>query len=243
MTTRAGTGAESEWSITPIQQKAYVSTAAFNTQIYSYTESVDSNFQRRGLLEVHPKATANTCPSGRILVLNGKRLVPGVNPMTDFGSTGLGPSPGTFLIGVYDSFSDINGFIDVTTSLFKLADVNRPSSDFLVDVGAGQTPANSTSLGGAIVPGGGGAVSIPFTFQAGPVTLPIVGSPFVATLQTVVLTYPGVTACSIILLSYGRVNGYLGGSNPTIMPYIGPISAGSFRIFGQAGWDLFVMVI
>jgi hypothetical protein len=243
MTTRAGTGgADAEWSIPPIQQKAYVSTAAFNTQIYSYTESVDSNFQRRGLLQVHPKATTTNCPSGRILVVNGKRLVPGVNPMTDFGSTGLGPSPGTFLMGVYDSFSDITGFIDVTTSLFKLADVNRPSSDFLLDVASGQTPANSTSLAGLTV-AGGGAASIPFTFQAGPVTLPTTGPPNVATLQTVILTYPGVTPNSIILLSYGRVNGYAGGIGPIIPLYIGPISAGSFRIYGQAGWDVFVMVV
>jgi hypothetical protein len=84
MTSRVETSMKSEWSTPPT--KTVKSTAAFNTQFYSYSESIDTTtLQRRGYLSVNPKATAGNSPSGRTLIVNGKRLVPGVNPMTDFG--------------------------------------------------------------------------------------------------------------------------------------------------------------
>jgi hypothetical protein len=150
MTTRSGTKQQSEWSDHPA--KTLISTAAFNTEFYSYSTSYDSNQRPRGYLTVNPAATANKCPVDRVLNLNGKRLVPGVNPMTDFGTTGLGPSPGTFLLGVFDSYSGLSGYINPSSATFILKDTNRPPADFLVDMSVGQTPAKSTSLGGDAAP-------------------------------------------------------------------------------------------
>ena len=155
-------------------------------------------------------------------------------------ATGLGPSPGTFLLGVYDSFSDLHGFIDVTGTTFKLTDINRPSSDFLVDVAAGQTPANSTSLGGSSVGGGG----TPSPSLPGVAVLAITGNPNNPTPQTVVVSYPGITANSVILLSYGTVNGYTGGLAPLYRLYatINPV-AQTFTIHGQAGFNVFYLAM
>lgn len=146
MTTRSGTKPHAEWSDHPA--KTLISTAAFNAEFYSYSTSYDSTQTPRGYLTVNPGATSANCPAGRILNLNGKRLVPGVNPMTDFGSTGLGPSPGTFLLGVFDSYTGLNGYINPSSATFILKDTNRPPSDFLVDMSVGQSLIKSTSLGG-----------------------------------------------------------------------------------------------
>ena len=150
MTTRSGTKQNGEWSDHPT--KTLISTAAFNNEFYSYSTSYDSTQTPRGYLTVNPAATTTNCPIDRVLGLNGKRLVPGVNPMTDFGSTGLGPSPGTFLLGVFDSYTGLNGYINPLSATFILKDTNRPPADFLVDMSVGQSQVKSTSLGGDAAP-------------------------------------------------------------------------------------------
>jgi hypothetical protein len=112
-------------------QKTFVTTSVFNTKLFTYSTSLNSNFQTVGSLVVNPAATATNCPENRVLHTNGKTLIPGVNP----GVT----KP---LIGVFDSFSALNGFIDATDPTFATYDVNFP---FQYD--SGLQPAFST-LGG-----------------------------------------------------------------------------------------------
>jgi hypothetical protein len=112
-------------------QKTFVSTAPFNTKLFTYTTSVNSSFVTVGSLVANVSATAANCPENRVLHTNGKTLIPGVNPSVT--------KP---FIGVFDSVTGLNGFIDATDPAFATYDVNFP---FQYD--SGLQPAFST-LGG-----------------------------------------------------------------------------------------------
>ena len=112
-------------------QKAFVTTSAFNTKLFTYATSVNSSFQTVGSLVVNVAATAANCPENRVLHANGKTLIPGVNPNVT--------KP---LIGVFDPVSALNGFIDATDPTFAKYDVNFP-----FQYNSGLQPAFST-LGG-----------------------------------------------------------------------------------------------
>jgi len=112
-------------------QKAFVTTSAFNTKLFTYTTSVNSNFVTVGSLVANVAATAANCPENRVLHSNGKTLIPGVNPSVT--------KP---LIGVFDPVSSLNGFIDATDPTFASYDVNFP-----FQYNSGLQPAFST-LGG-----------------------------------------------------------------------------------------------
>ena len=112
-------------------QKAFITTAPFNTKLFTYSTSVNSSFQTVGSLVVNTAATAGNCPANRVLHANGKTLIPGVNPTVT--------KP---YIGVFDSVSGLNGFIDGTDPVFATYDTNFP---FQYD--SGLQPAIST-LGG-----------------------------------------------------------------------------------------------
>ena len=112
-------------------QKAFVTTSAFNTKLFTYSTSVNSSFQTVGSLVANVAATAANCPENRVLHANGKTLIPGVNPNVT--------KP---LIGVFDPVSALNGFIDATDPTFATYDVNFP-----FQYNSGLQPAFST-LGG-----------------------------------------------------------------------------------------------
>ena len=112
-------------------QKAFITTAPFNTKLFTYTTSLNTSFQTVGSLVVNTAATAGNCPANRVLHANGKTLIPSVNPNVT--------KP---YIGVFDSVSGLNGFVDGTDPVFATYDANFP---FQYD--SGLQPAIST-LGG-----------------------------------------------------------------------------------------------
>ena len=112
-------------------QKAFITTAPFNTKLFTYTTSLNTSFQTVGSLVVNTAATAGNCPANRVLHANGKTLIPSVNPNVT--------KP---YIGVFDSVSGLNGFVDGTDPVFATYDANFP---FQYD--SGLLPAIST-LGG-----------------------------------------------------------------------------------------------
>jgi hypothetical protein len=78
----ANTTAHSEWSVN--SGKTYVSTGNFAGAFYTYTASTNASLQRVGALTtVATAANGSTSLFGRNhhLVLNGRKLTPGVNPM------------------------------------------------------------------------------------------------------------------------------------------------------------------
>jgi hypothetical protein len=112
-------------------QKTFVTTVVFNTKLFTYTTSLNANFQTVGSLVANTAATAANCPENRVLHANGKTLLPGVNPSIT--------KP---FIGVFDPVSGLNGFIDATDPAFATYDTNFP-----FQYNSGLQPAFST-LGG-----------------------------------------------------------------------------------------------
>ena len=141
MSARANTTSHSEWSASP--DKSFIATKAFNVEFYQYAASRATDLSMKGELVLHAEATANRCPAGRVLHANGKKLIPGVNPMTVFTSVPAAVTAGTtaaatiqapkFMLGVYDPQSMLNGFIDPTSATFAVYDKNRPASAYLAE--------------------------------------------------------------------------------------------------------------
>lgn len=119
--------------------KSLISTDAFNTALYSYSTKINTAFNTIGTLALLTGLTTTNCPAGRVLHLTGKRLIPGVNPMSVFpsGSTlSSQTSPGIYMISVYDPVSGFRGFIDPTSVLFANFDQALPNFYDLGNSGA-----------------------------------------------------------------------------------------------------------
>ena len=123
--------------------KSYISTDAFNNDIYTYTTRLNTQFVTVGTLANLRGTTATNCPAGRVLHLTGRRLIPSVNPMNTFPSAGglsTQSFPGVFLVSVYDPITGFRGFIDPTSSKFARFDQNLPNTFDLGNQGAGILP-------------------------------------------------------------------------------------------------------
>lgn len=96
-------------------EKTFITTQAFNTKLFTYSTSLNQQFQPVGSLVANVNATAANCPANRVLHANGRQLVPGVHPNIQ--------KP---YLGVYDPISGLNGFIDATDPTFALYQVNMP---------------------------------------------------------------------------------------------------------------------
>jgi hypothetical protein len=91
-------------------RSAYIAGTAFQNYLYDYVQ-VKNNLGQvvsGSLVSPIPGANASTCPAGRVLQPNGKKLFPG------------GSSPGitTFMIGVYDPVTFLSGYIDPNSPYF-----------------------------------------------------------------------------------------------------------------------------
>lgn len=116
--------------------RTLVSTKAFDTEFYTYTEGKNSTtFAPTGVFSVVSGATPTTCPAGRVLHLTGRKLYPDVNPMTTFVGTAL--TAKKFLVSVYDPISFLKGFIDPTSATFAKFDQNLPNFFNLGTSGSG----------------------------------------------------------------------------------------------------------
>lgn len=103
-------------------RRAYVTVGAFDSFIYTYTTSI-SNYVTTGTLTSFTSSglgNSTTCPQGRILRENGRKLYPGANP-----------SITQFLVGVYDATTLLNGFIDPNARVFAVYTTDK--SYFLAD--------------------------------------------------------------------------------------------------------------
>lgn len=95
-------------------KRTFISTRAFHTYFFSYTVT-QVDFDYVGTLGSVSGANASTCPENRILRTNGKKLIPGVNPGVS-----------TYMVGVYDAESFLNGYIDPTSAAFTPVDSDKP---------------------------------------------------------------------------------------------------------------------
>jgi len=101
-----------------ISFKSYVAAAPFHNDFFTYTITTDRNtFKKTGALAANvPGATATTCPAGRILRENGRKLFPGAHD----GVT-------TLMVGVFDNQSMLSGFIDPNSPDFAVYNTDRPN--------------------------------------------------------------------------------------------------------------------
>jgi hypothetical protein len=155
--------------------KTIVSTAAFNNEFYTYTQSKNpATGVTSGVFTLVPGATAATCPTGRVLHLTGRKLYPDVHPMTTF----VGAlSAKKFLVSVYDPISFLTGFVDPSSATFNKFDQNLPNFFDLGRGGSGVTwPGGGKgpeSTGGIVLIDGGTSanISIGGTISIGAATI------------------------------------------------------------------------
>jgi hypothetical protein len=120
-----------------VPRRSYLSTAAFNAAIYSYSTAL-VNGTYVGTLAVLPAATAANCPQGRTLHETGKKLFPGANNGVN-----------DYLVSVYDPLSMLTGFINPNDTVFSLMNTDR--ANFFLDgtngTGTGlSAPARANAL-------------------------------------------------------------------------------------------------
>lgn len=143
---------------------SYISCQTFNNDIFTYTTSLDAKYNATGSLSAVTGATASNCPKGRVLCENGRKLYPKVN---------VGVS--TYMIGVYDKYSFLSGFIDPNSPVFALYNTNK--SDFQMDSnyfqkdGVDPGPGGLTDLGPPVYTNGNITTKVgDITATAGAVT-------------------------------------------------------------------------
>jgi hypothetical protein len=76
---------------------------------------MDANYVMQGTLTAVTGGTAANCPKGRVLRENGRKLYPSANP----GIT-------TYLVGVFDDKTFLNGFIDPNSPVFVPFNTDKP---------------------------------------------------------------------------------------------------------------------
>lgn len=96
-------------------QKQYIAVAPFNTAFYNYYTVKTSPWATVGKFEPVGLANAENCPKGRILRENGKKLYPAANP-----------DVGKYMVGVYDSVSQLQGYIDPNAYPFAPFSNDKP---------------------------------------------------------------------------------------------------------------------
>lgn len=168
------------------KQQTFLTAQPFNTKLFNYSTSINSQFQTVGTLVVNPLATATNCPANRVLNSTGRVLIPGANPGIN--------SP---LVGVYDAISGLNGFIDPTDPTFGTYNTTLPNtynsgiSSVIATIGGqganARVGVDSGLLVAASVNGGvqAGNASIgqfqPFTGSAGTSTITVSSSQVINT--------------------------------------------------------------
>jgi hypothetical protein len=181
-----GTGTTSFLN-TPRRQ--YITTTAFQNDIFRYTTSTNpTTFQVTGTLTslaTVGTGTAANCPANRILRENGKKLYP--SGLYEANNTTYGaPNPGvtTYMVGVYDPVSFLNGFIDPNSKVFAPYNTDKPeyvprginpNGNTEVDQGPpvytlGTVTAGTTITAGTTVTAGTGVVATTGQLRADTVT-------------------------------------------------------------------------
>ena len=92
-----------------LPRRQYISTEPFCNDFFTYTVTTDANGLQTGTFTQVSGATATTCPAGRVLRDNGKRLYPAAHPNVSYA-----------MIGVFDPQTFLNGFINPNSPIFAM---------------------------------------------------------------------------------------------------------------------------
>lgn len=128
-----GTISHSSYLNTP--RRSYLSMADFKNDFFTYTVTSDKLTQiTTGTLTPVTTDSLQT-PPGRLLRENGKKLYPG----------GANPGINTYMVGVYDPVTFLNGFIDPNSYTFTLANTDKPYDVIQATAGTLGTNPNSAA--------------------------------------------------------------------------------------------------
>ena len=116
-------------TLAPGPRREYVAILPFNQDFFSYSTTTNFTggvYQTTGALGSVAGANLGNCPAGRILRENGKKLFPDANP----GVT-------TYMVGVYDATTFLNGYINPNSPVFQPMNTDKPTYlDDGVDTGS-----------------------------------------------------------------------------------------------------------
>lgn len=96
-------------------RRSYISVSPFHNSFFTYSTSIQ-NLKTIGSLRQVVGATCDTCPAGRILRENGRKLYPDANPNVK-----------DYMVGVYDSVTFLSGYIYPNANIFALYNSDRPT--------------------------------------------------------------------------------------------------------------------
>ena len=96
-----------------MSKMSYFAIAEFHNDFFAYSKTGLSTIVR----------SAGKCPRGRFLYENGRKLFPGANPGVF-----------TYMVGVYDPVSFLNGFIDPNSKVFIPMGTFKPHTAQIADV-------------------------------------------------------------------------------------------------------------
>ena len=114
-------------------RRQYIATESFVNDFFTYTTSTDANGLTTGAFTQVAGATAATCPAGRVLRDNGKRLYPTANPNVVYG-----------MIGVFDPQTFLSGFINPNSPIFAMFNSDKPY--FTDNLGDGKNSGFDSNL-------------------------------------------------------------------------------------------------
>lgn len=114
-------------------RRQYIATESFVNDFFTYTTSTDANGLTTGAFTQVSGATAATCPAGRVLRDNGKRLYPGANPNVNYA-----------MIGVFDPQTFLSGFINPNSPIFAMFNSDKPY--FTDNLGDGRNAGFDSNL-------------------------------------------------------------------------------------------------
>ena len=121
----------SRQSVATVPRKSYTAVGSFGYSFFTYNYGLNpQTLVEEGILTVvGPNAD---CPVGRILYENGKKIVPTSPPFPPIrvvGTIGGGPNNSdltSYMVGVFDPQSGLNGFIDPNSVNFAINSSDLP---------------------------------------------------------------------------------------------------------------------
>ncbi len=171
--------------------------AAFDADIFTYTTALNSTtYVIEGTLSPVSGATAGNCPQGRFLYENGRKLFPGANP----GIT-------TYMVGVFDPVSFLNGYIDPNSEKFTLMNTDKPVDQ-----------ANSSNVFGTNPTGGTSDLALPVFTRGDIIALGNIGVSGTATIggATIISTGGLTITAGGLTITDGKLNLDAAGGNASV---------------------------
>lgn len=115
-----------------MQKRSYITLYPFQDDFFKYTTVEISPIEIIGTLT---PIGGNQCPKGRFLYETGRKLFPGVH-------NGVR----TYMVGVYDPVTAINGFIDPNAKAFAPMNTDKPYTAQIIDNTKGIFGINPSSI-------------------------------------------------------------------------------------------------